>query len=161
LKPEISEPFLVDAVNDENKKVMLRALHALGNVSSLSDKSLTKLIHIISTELPEDKNEAATRTQKVTRLIQILTVKAPSDCMELIEKTLLDIVSKLSKDQTWFSKIVKSSVSENNVLILTASVKALNKIGSAAAISSLQEFIKSKSPYAKFIKDALESGEKK
>lgn len=161
LRPEISEPFIVDAVNDENEKIKLRALHALGNVSSLSEKSITKLMHIISSELPEDKRSASAHSQKVTHIIQIISIKASPAYKELIEKTLLHIISRTSKDQSWFSKIVKSSVNDNQVRILHSAAKTLNNIGSTESISTLHELIKSKNPYAKFLKDALESDEKK
>jgi len=160
LNPDQSEQFIVDAMDDENEKVRLRALHALSRLTFFSDKSFNKLMLLISSELPEDKNAAAIHSKKVTHLIGIITVVEQPEHKGLIEKALMEIIYKISKQQTWLSKIVKSSVDENNVSVLTAAVKSLKKIGSAESISSLHEIITSKSPYAKFIRDALESKRK-
>lgn len=156
LTPDRSEQFIVNAVEDENEKVRLRALHALGNLSSISEKSLSRLLDIISTDLPEDKALAVAHTQKVTHLIRIMTIKALSDYKELIQNKLIDVITKIPQEQKWFSKFVKSSVDEHHALILTAAIKALKNIGTGESIL-FEKLIGGKNPYAKFIKEALDA----
>jgi hypothetical protein len=157
IDPEQAEQFIIEAVDDENEKVRLRALHALSRLTSLSDTSLNKLLNVISSDVPDNKDAAASHSQKVTHLIGILTAIDLSDHGRPFEKALMDVIAKITEQQTWLSKIVKSSVNQNNVSILTVAVKALKKMGNAESILSLNEIIKGKSPYAKFIKDALDS----
>jgi HEAT repeat protein len=160
LRPDHSEQFIIETVNDDNEKVRLRALHGLSHLTSFSETSLTKLTRIISSELPSEKSTASAHAQTVSHIIQAISDKLSSENKVLVEKTLLDIIVQLSKDQKWFSRIVKSSMDENVTLILKATVKALKNIGSADAVSSLQGIIKSKNLYANIIKDTLEASEK-
>jgi len=157
LAPVRSEQFIVDAVEDENERVRLRALYALSNLSSISEKSLSKLLDIISADLPDDKALAIAHTQKVTHLIRIMTINALSNYKELIQNKLIDIITKIPKEQKWFTKFVKPSVNEHHAMILTSAIKTLKNIGTDKSIIFIEALIRGKNPYAKFIKEAFES----
>lgn len=155
LNPDQSEPFIINAVDDENEKVMLRALHALGHLTSFSENSFMKLIHIILSKPPENKIASRIHAQKVSHLIGILSADAQPEHRQRLEETLMEIIDKILKQKTWLSKIIRSSVDDNTVSVLTAAVQALKKIDSAESTVFLKSASKSKSLYAKHIKTAL------
>jgi hypothetical protein len=72
LKPEDTEPLIMAALNDEDEKVRWRATNALSGIADLSSASQMKLLVMLRTKLPEEKEAADKHAAKLVQVVRAI-----------------------------------------------------------------------------------------
>ena len=152
-----AEQIVVDALNDADDKVRWRATSALTGLSSLTDDSISKILAIIKTEPPEEKEETDKHVRTVSQLINCLGTLKGFRNLEVVEATILDTVRKASEQKKGFLNRLKQGGENNQDPIISAAIATLGKIGTPKSETFLAKLAASKTSQAESAQKAVEN----
>jgi HEAT repeat protein len=157
LKAGDAEQLVVDALNDPDDKVRWRATSALTEISPLADESVDKILAIIKTEPPEEKDEALKHARKVSQLINCLGALKRIANLEHVENAILEIALKASEQKKGFLQRLKKTDDSDQAAILSAAIATLGKIGTPKSEAFLAKLSGSKTSQAEPARKAVEN----
>jgi HEAT repeat protein len=157
MKAADAEQIVVEALNDADDKVRWRATSALAELSPLSEGSIAKILAIIKTAPPEEKEETVKHARKVSQLINCLGALKGFRNLDVVEDTILDAAQKASEQKKGFLKRLKKTGENNQNAIISAAIATLGKIGSPKSEAFLAKLAGSKTPQAESAQKAAES----
>ena len=157
LKATDAEQLIIDALNDDDDKVRWRATTSLGDLATLSETSLMKLLDILSAEPPAEKEAAAKHVHKVAQLIRSIGARDNLPQIQQIEDTILEIAQEIHKQESGLLKRLKKSADSDQTAILTAAISTLGRIGGSKSETFLVKLANSKSPLAETAQEAIDS----
>jgi len=152
-----SEQLVVDALSDPDDKVRWRATSALTDLSPLADESVEKILAIIKTDPPEEKDEALKHVRKVSQLINCLGALKGIRNQVMVEDTILDIAQKVSEQKKGFLQRLKKSDETDQTSILSAAITTLGKIGTLKSEAFLANIAGGKTSQAEPAQKAVEN----
>jgi transcription antitermination factor NusG len=129
LKASDAEQLVITALDDPDEKVLWRATNALDELAPLSDASIAKLMEIIKTDLPEEKEAAAKQARKVSNIIRSLGTKVSIKNIQPIEQAILDIAQMINGQKKGIFQRIKKSSTPAHTTILSAAITTLGKMG--------------------------------
>ena len=152
-----AEQLVITALDDPDDKVRWRATSALTEISSLTDESVEKILAIIKTEEPEEKDEALKHARKVSQLINCLSaLKRPGNLAQ-VEETILEIALKASEQKKGLLQRLKKTSEADQASILTAAIATLGKIGTPKSEAFLANLAGTKTSQAEAAQKAVEN----
>ena len=157
MKADDTEQIVIEALNDADDKVRWRATSALTELSPLADDSVVKILAIIRTEPPEEKEESAKHVRKVSQLINCLGALKGFHNPAAVEETILDTAQKASEQKKGFLQRLKKSAENSQSSILSAAIATLGKIGTPRSEAFLSKLAGSKTSQAESAQKAVES----
>jgi HEAT repeat protein len=157
LKASDADQLIIAALSDEDDKVRWRATTSLSDLTSFSEASLLKLLDMIKTEPPEEKEAANKHAHKVGQLIRAIGAKPDLPHRDQVEGTILEIAQKIAKQEKGLLKRLKKSADSEQTGILVAAINALGNIGGSKSEAFLLELIDSKSPQTETARKAIDS----
>ncbi|MBW2411572.1 MAG: hypothetical protein JRF72_17370 [Deltaproteobacteria bacterium] len=152
-----AEQIVVEALNDADDKVRWRATSALTELSPLSEESIAKILAIIKTAPPEEKEETTKHARKVSQLINCLGALKGFRNLDVVEDTILDTARKASEQKKGFLKRLKKSGENNQTSIISAAIATLGKIGTPKSEAFLAKLAGSKTSQAESAQKAVEN----
>jgi HEAT repeat protein len=152
-----AEQIVIDALDDPDDKVRWRATSALTDLSPLADDSVAKLLAIIKTEPPEEKEDAARHVRKVSQLINCLGALKGFANPAVVEDTILDTAQKASEQKKGFLQRLKKTGENNQASVLSAAIATLGKIGTPKSEAFLSKLAGSKTAQAEPARKAVDS----
>jgi HEAT repeat protein len=157
MKADDAEQIVIDALNDPDDKVRWRATSALTELSPLTDKSVARILAIIKTVSPEEKEESAKHVRKVSQLINCLGALKGFHNPAAVEETILDTAQKAAEQKKGFLQRLKKTDENDQSSILSAAIATLGKIGSPKSEAFLSKLAGSKAAQAESAQKAVES----
>ena len=157
LKASDAEQLIINALSDEDDKVRWRATTSLGELTTLSEESLSKLLDIIQAEPPEEKEAATKHARKVGQLIRAIGTCTGLPHPDQIEATILEIARRITKQEKGLLKRLKKTADSEQAGILVAAISALGNIGGPESEAFLLELVDSKSPQTETAQEAIDS----
>jgi len=157
LKAPDAEQIVIDALEDPDDKVQWRAASALVELAPLSEASVAKITQIIKTEIPQDDEAAAQHSRKVCNIIRTLGTIINIKNIQAVEESLLEIARMINGQKKGILKRLKKSSSPHHTAILSATIVALGKIGTANSEAFLKKIAGSKTAQAEAARKAVES----
>ena len=142
------EDVIINALGDEDDKVRWRASNGLADVSPVSERSINKLLGMITAEAPEDPEQAVAHFRKTAQLIRALGGITDIPNREVAEDTILEIASQSSDQKKGFLKRIKKTSDPNLSSVLSAAITTLGNIGSPKSEAFLEKLAGSKSNHA-------------
>jgi hypothetical protein len=152
-----AEQIVVDALNDADEKVRWRATSALTGLSPLTDESIAKILAIIKTEPPEEKEETDKHVRTVSQLINCLGALKGFRNLDVVEATILNTVQKASEQKKGFLKRLKKGGENNQDPIISAAIATLGRIGTRKSETFLAKLAGSKTSQADSAQKAVEN----
>ena len=152
-----AEQIVVEALNDADDKVRWRATSALTELAPLSEDSIAKILAIIKTATPEEKEEIDKHVRKVSQLINTLGALKGFRNLDVVEDTILDTAQKASETKKGFLKRLTKTGEGNQTSVLAAAIATLGKIGTPKSETFLSKLAGSKTPQAESARKAVES----
>jgi hypothetical protein len=137
-------------------KVQWRATSALTELAPLKDESVDKILTIIKTDPPEEKDEISKHFRKVSQLINCLGTLKTMGNLSKVENTILEIAQKASGHEKGFFKRLKKSSESDQDLIISAAIPTLGKIGTPISEAFLAKLAGSKSSQAQAAQEAVD-----
>ena len=123
----------------------------------MTDDSISKILAIIKTEPPEEKEETDKHVRTVSRLINCLGALKGFRNLEVVEATILDAVRKASEQKKGFLNRLKQSGENNQDPIISAAIATLGKIGTPKSETFLAKLAASKTSQAESAQKAVEN----
>jgi hypothetical protein len=157
LKAGDAEQIMINALDDPDDKVLWRATNALVELAPLSDPSIARLIEMIKSEIPEEKQAAAKHSIKVSNIIRALGTKVNVKNIQLIEEAVIDCAQLISGQKKGIFQRLKKSSSPHQNSILSAVIVTLGKIGTAHSEAFLEKLAGAKTSQADAARTAVES----
>jgi hypothetical protein len=157
LKGDDAEQIVISALDDPDDKVLWRATNALVELAPLSDPSIVRLIEIIKSEIPEEKQAEAKHSIKVANIIRALGEKVDVKNIQLIEEAVIDCAQLISGQKKKIFQRLKKSSSPHQNSILSAAIATLGKIGTAHSQAFLEKLAGTKTSQADAARTAAES----
>jgi len=157
LKAGDAEQIVINALNDPDDKVLWRATNALIELAPLSDPSIARLIEIIKSEIPEEKQAAAKHSLKVSNIIRALGAMVNIKNIRAIEEAVIACAELFSGQKKGIFQRLKKSSSPHQNSILSAVISTLSKIGTTHAEGFLEKLTGTKTPQADAARKAVES----
>jgi HEAT repeat protein len=152
-----AEQLVVAALNDPDDKVRWRATSALTDLAPLRDASVEKILAIIKTEPPEEKDEALKHARKVSQLINCLGAFKGFRDLVVVEDTILDIAQKASEQKKGLLQRLKKSGENEQSPILSSAIATLGKIGTPKSETFLAKLAGSKTSQAEPAQKAVDN----
>jgi HEAT repeat protein len=156
LKAGDAEQLVIEALNDPDDKVRWRATSALTGLAPLTAESVDKILTIIKTDPPEDKDEIVKHVRKVSQLISCLGTLKTIGNLSKVEDTILEIAQKASGHKKGFLKRLKKSSESEQATIISAAISTLGKIGTPISEAFLAKLAGSKSAQAEPAQKAVD-----
>ena len=144
-------------MNDPDDKVLWRATNALVELAPLSDPSIARLIEIIKSEIPEEKQAATKHSLKVSNIIRALGAMVNIKNIRAIEEAVIECAELLSGQKKGIFQRLKKASSPHQNSILSAVISTLGKIGTTHAEGFLEKLAGAKTPQADAARKAVES----
>jgi HEAT repeat protein len=157
LKAGDAEQIVINALNDPDDKVLWRATNALIELAPLSDPSIAKLIEIIKSEIPEEKQAATKHSLKVSNIIRALGAMVNIKNIRAIEEAVIECAELFSGQKKGIFQRLKKASSPHQNSILSAVISTLGKIGTTHAEAFLEKLAGAKTPQADAARKAVES----
>ena len=157
LKGNDAEQVVISALEDPDDKVLWRATNALVELAPLSDPSIARLIEIIKSEIPEEKEAAAKHSIKVANIIRALGEKVNAKNIQPIEEAVIDCAQSISGQKKKIFQRLKKPSSPHQNSILSAAIATLGKIGTAHSQAFLEKLAGTKTSQADAARTAAES----
>jgi HEAT repeat protein len=143
------ESFIIKALTHSDDKLRWRAASALGKLRKLSKDSIDKILQTITSDPPDDGEQAANHSRKTAQLIQALGAVNNFPAPDRLEAAIIQAVQKSFDSGKGLMNLLKlSNPRTDQSTILVAAFAALGKIGSAKSTKLLPKFTKGKSPIA-------------
>ena len=152
-----AEQVIIEALDDPDEKVQWRATMALGELAPLSEASIAKLIEIIKSEIPDDKQTATKHARKVSNIIRALGTMVSIKDIQVIEDAILDNAQLISDQKKGILQRIKKSSAPYSKSILSAAISTLGKIGTTKSEAFLVKLASAKTSHAEAARAAAES----
>ena len=156
LKAPDAEQIVIDALEDPDDKVQWRATTALSELAPLSETSVTRIIQMIKTEIPEEEEAAAQHSRKVCNIIRTLGTVINIKNIQAVEESLLEIAQMINKRKKGILQRLKKSATTHHTAILSAAIATLGKIGTANSEAFLEKVAGSKTAQSEAARKAIE-----
>ena len=143
-----AEEFVINALDDVDDKVRWRAMNGLKQLTSISERSVKKVLDRVTADIPEDKEFSGKHYRKMAQYIQALGSINHLPHQAGVEETILDIAVDLSNQTKGLLKRFKKSSAQDQSIVLSAAVTALGNIGGAKSEPFLEKLGSGKSPHA-------------
>jgi hypothetical protein len=156
LKAGDAEQLVVESLDDPDDKVRWRATSALAELAPLKDESVDKVLTIIKTDPPQEKDEISKHFRKVSQLINCLGTPKTMGNLSKVENTILEIAQKASGYKKGFFKRLKKSSKSDQDLIISAAIPTPGKIGTPTSEAFLAKLAGSKSSHAQVAQKAVD-----
>lgn len=157
LKAGDAQQVVINALDDPDDKVMWRAANALVELAPLSDSSIARLIEMIKSVIPEEKQAAARHCLKVANIIRALGARVDLKNIQPIEEAVIECARMVSGQKKRIFQRLKKSSSPHQNFILPAIIATLGKIGSAPSEAFLKKLAGAKTSQAEAARKAIES----
>jgi hypothetical protein len=157
LKAADAEQIVITALDDPDDKVLWRATNALVELAPLSNPSITRLIEMIKSEIPEEKQAATRHSLKISNIIRALGAMVDIKNIRLIEEAVVECAQNFSGQKKGIFQRLKKSTSPHQSAILSAVIATLAKIGTAHSEAFLKKLAGSKTSQADAARKAVES----
>lgn len=157
LKASDAEQIVIKALDDPDDKVLWRATNALVELAPLSDRSIARLIEMIKSEIPEEKQAAAKHSLKVSNIIRALGTMVNIKNIRPIEDAVIDCGQLISGQKKGIFQRLKKSSSPHQNSILAAVIATLGKIGSPHSEAFLEKLAGAKTSQADAARNAVAS----
>ena len=143
------ESIIIKALTNPDDKLRWRAVNALGKLSSLSQEAIAQILQIITSDPPDDDQQASAHCRKIAQLIQALGALDNFPALDRLEEAILKVVQKsVDSGKGLITRLKLQHPSTDQTTILTAAFATLGKIGSAKSNDHLVKLAKGKSPIA-------------
>jgi len=151
------EPFIIKALTNSDDKLRWRAVSALGKLRRLSKESLVNIFQIITSDPPDDEQQAAIHSRKIAQLIQALGTVNNFPAPDRLEDAILKAAQKsVHTGKGLISRLKLSNAKGDQTTILVAAFATLGKIGSTKSSDYIAKFSKGKSAIAVEAQKALQ-----
>jgi hypothetical protein len=152
------EPIVITALDNPDDKLRWRAVNALGKLGRLSRDAISQLLLIITSEPPEDEQQAAVHCRKTAQLIQALGGLNNFPAMDHLEQAIIKVAQKSADSgKGLITRLKLQTPKTDQTPLLLASITTLGKIGTNKSNSCLAKFAKGKSAIAVEAQKALKS----
>jgi hypothetical protein len=152
------EPIIITALNNPDDKLRWRAVNALGKLDRLSRDAISQILQIITSEPPEDEQQATAHCRKTAQLIQALGALNNFPAVGHLEEAILKVIQKSADSgKGLITRLKLQNPKIDQTPLLLACITTLGKIGSARSNSCLAKFAKGKSTIAIEAQKALKS----
>jgi len=152
------EPIVITALNNPDDKLRWRAVNALGKLDRLSRDAISQILQIITSEPPEDEQQATAHCRKTAQLIQALGALNNFPALGHLEEAILKVIHRSADSGKGLINRLKLQNPKTDLTpLLLASITTLGKIGSAKSNSCLAKLAKGKSTIAIEAQKALKS----
>jgi hypothetical protein len=152
------EHFIVASLDSDDDRLRWRAMTMLSKLKALSETSTRKVVRLITSDPPEDKEASAKHARLVSQLIRTvgsLQVPAASD---RIEDAVLQVGHRaLDSTKGILHRLKSKDQAAEQSAVLAAAVTILGNIGSLKSREFLTKLTKSKSSHAQEAQKALDS----
>ncbi len=143
------ESIIIDAMSNADDKLRWRAFAALGKIPRLSKEAVVKILKMVTSDPPQDEQDAKVHTRTVAQLIQTLGAIDNFPAMAHLEEAILKASQKSVGSGKRFMKRLKlNNPKADQSAILIAAFATLGKIGSQKSSDFLTKFAKGKSSVA-------------
>ena len=152
------EPFVVASLDSADDKLRWRAMTMLGKLGRLSEASTQKVIGMMRSDPPEDKEEATKHARLVAQLIRTVGTLENSTASDRIEEAIVEVAQKAFDSRKGIIHRLKNiyNAAEQET-VLTTAVTMLGKIGALKSREFLSKLIKSNSSHAGEAQKALDT----
>jgi HEAT repeat protein len=157
LKAPDAEQVVIAALEDPDDKVQWRATSALSELGPLSETSVTKIIQVIKSEIPEEEEAAAQHSRKICNIIRTLGAVTSIKNIQAVEESLLEIARMINGRKKGILQRLKKSSTPHYTAILSAAIATLGKIGTVNSEAFLKKMAGSKTAQAEAARKAIES----
>lgn len=143
------EPLIIQALTHSDDKLRWRAASALGKVNRISKSSIDNILKTVTSDPPNDDQQAEAHIRKISQLIQTLGGVDNFPSRDRLEEAIL-IAAQKSKDsgKTLMARLKLKNPVTDQTPILVAAIATLGKIGSAKSTEFIVNFTKGRSPIA-------------
>jgi HEAT repeat protein len=150
------EPFIMQALTNSDDKLRWRAASALGKLPQISKDSLTNILQTITSDPPDDDQQAEAHIRKVAQLIQTLGTVNNFPALDRLELAIIRAAQKSNNSgKKLMARLKLKNPATDQTPILVAAFATLGKIGSARSSELLSNFTKGKSPVTAEAQKAL------
>jgi hypothetical protein len=150
------EPFIIGALTSSDDKLRWRAVSALGKSPSLSKDAIGKILQVISSDPPEDEEDAPVHSRKVAQLIQAMAAINDFPAPDRLEDAILAAAQKTSDSgKGLMNRLKLSNPRPDQSTLLMAAFSALGKVGSLKSCEHIAKFTRGKTPIAAEAQKAL------
>jgi HEAT repeat protein len=156
LKAGDAEQPAIAALDDPDDKVRWRATSALADLAPLKDESVDRILTLIRTDPPEDKDKIAKHVRQVSQLIGCLGRLKTIRDLPKVEHTILEVAQNAAGHKEGFLKRLKKSSESEQSAVISAAVTTLGKIGTPTSEAFLAKLAGSNSSQAKSAQKAVD-----
>lgn len=150
------ESVIIKGLTNPDDKLRWRAVTTLGKLRSLSQDAVAQILQIITSDPPDDEQEAAAHNRKIAQLIQALGALNNFPALDRLEEAILKVVQKSGDSgKGLITRLKLHNPSTDQTPILVAACTTLGKVGSAKSNDCLAKFAKGKSAIALEAQKAL------
>jgi HEAT repeat protein len=150
------EPIIITALTNPDDKLRWRAVTALGKLRTLSQDAIIQIMQIITSDPPDDEQQASAHCRKIAQLIQALGALDKFPAVDRLEEAILKVVQKsVDSGKGLITRLKLHNPSTDQTPILVAACTTLGKVGSAKSNDCLAKFAKGKSAIALEARKAL------
>lgn len=150
------ESIIIKGLNNPDDKLRWRAVTTLGKLRSLSRDAAAQILQIITSDPPDDEQEAATHSRKIAQLIQAVAALNNFPAPDRLEEAILKVLQKsVHSGKGLITRLKLQNPKTDQTPMLLAAFAALGKVGSAKSNDCLTKFIKGKSAIALEAQKAL------
>jgi HEAT repeat protein len=143
------EPFIVKALTNSDDKLRWRAASALGKLHQISKDSIVNILQTITSDPPDDAQQASVHSRKIAQLIQTLGTVNNFPARDQLEEAIIKAAQKsqaAGKGLLARLKSINSTTDQSEILV--AAFATLGKIGSSKSMEFIEKFTKGKSQIA-------------
>ncbi|UCD80914.1 MAG: HEAT repeat domain-containing protein [Desulfobacterales bacterium] len=150
------ESIILKGLTNPDDKLRWRAVTALGKLKSLSQNAIAQILQIITSDSPDDEQEATVHFRKIAQLIQALGALNNFPAVDRLEEAILKVVQKSGDSgKGLINRLKLQQPKTDQTPILLAAFTTLAKIGSEKSNACLTKFAKGKSAVALEAQKAL------
>ena len=143
------ESVIIKALTNPDDKLRWRAVTALGKLSRLSREAVAQILQIITSDSPDDDQQASAHCRKIAQLIQALGTLNNFPALDHLEEAILKVVQKSADSgKGLITRLKLQYPTPDQTTVLTAAFATLGKIGSAKSSNHLAKLAKGKSAIA-------------
>jgi len=156
LNPGAAEEMIVAALDDVDEKVRWRATNALNGLAALSSASQTKLLEMLRTQFPQEREAALAHTAKLAQLVRTIGYRTDLTHPDQFETAILEMTPNLPTPEKGLLRRLKKSVDSEHSALLSAVIHTLGQVGGPNSEAFLSTLAKGRSPQADGAKEALD-----
>jgi hypothetical protein len=150
------ESVIISGLNNPDDKLRWRAVTSLGKLRTLSRDAVVQILQIITSDPPDDEQEAAAHSRKIAQLIQAVGALNNFPAPDRLEDAILKVVQKsVDSGKGLITRLKLQNPKTDQTPMLVAAFVALGKVGSAKSNDCLAKFVKGKSAIALEAQKAL------